>query len=70
MTKVAFAFKRKLEGGRMGGFSLSQCLQSWREGSCHRQSSRYPLRGVVEILKEIRNMAVKGTGKTRVLCED
>lgn len=69
MTEVAFAFKRKLEGGRMGGFSLSQCLQNWREGSCHRQPSSYPLQGAVEILKEIRDMAVKGTGKTRVLRE-
>lgn len=25
---------------------------------------------IVIILKEIRNMAVKGTGKTTVLCED
>ena len=67
--EVAFAFKRKLEGGREFFRCLGVCRTGERTAAT---DSRHiaPLRDAVETLNEIRNMAVKGTGKTRVLRED
>lgn len=66
--EVAFAFKRKLEEER----KVFHCLNICRTGERTAAADNHhvtPLRDAVEMLKEIRNMAVKGTGKTTVLCE-
>lgn len=68
LTEVALASKRKLEGGREAFHCLGVCRTG--EGTAATDSRHVtPLRDAVEMLKEIRNMAVKGTGKTTVLCE-
>lgn len=61
--EVVFAFKRKLEGGREGFLCLGVCRAGARTAAT---DSRHvtPLRDAGEMLKETRNMAVKGTGKT------
>jgi len=40
-----------------------------REDSCRRQLSCSPLRDVIEMLREIRNIAIKSAGKTTASCE-
>lgn len=67
--EIAFTFKRKLEGGREVFHCLSVCRTGERTAAT---DSRHvtPLRDAVEMLNEIRDMAVKGTGKTAVLCKD
>lgn len=64
--EAVFAFKRKLEGGREVFLCLGICRTGARTAATN---SRHvtPLRDVGEMLKEIRNMAVKGTGKTGVM---
>lgn len=61
-----FAFKKKLEGRREVFICLSICRTGARTAAT---DSRHvtPLRDAGEMLKEIRNMAVKGTGKTSVV---
>lgn len=60
--EVVFSFKRKLEGGREVFLCLGICRAGARTAAT---DSRHvtPLRGV----KGIRNVAVKGTGKTGVV---
>lgn len=64
--EVVSAFKGKLEGGREDFLCLSICSTGARTAAT---DSRHvtPLRDAGEMLKEIRNMAVKGTGKTGVV---
>lgn len=61
-----FAFKGKLEEGREVFLCLGICRTGARTAAT---DSRHvtPLRDAGEMLKEIRNVAVKGTGKTSVV---
>lgn len=64
--EVVFSFKGKLEGGREVFLCLGICRAGARTAAT---DSRHvtPLRDAGEMLKGIRNVAVKGTGKTGVV---